>query len=97
MGLLTQGQYHLSDSKEIGEGGIRIVSPYALNKGQRIVLTFFVGPKRFITVTGSVVYAAPIALKGEAAYGVKFENLVFEGRRMIRDYIAMKTAEEVKL
>jgi hypothetical protein len=45
-------------------------------------------------VRGQIVYTLPGKTKAGPSFGIKFQNLPFEGKRMIRDYIAEKTSQE---
>ncbi|MCC6277629.1 MAG: PilZ domain-containing protein [Oligoflexia bacterium] len=94
IGLLVKGGYHIVNGIEIGEGGMLIMSPQALTSSSHIVLNFFVPERSFVTVTGEVLYSNAKPGADGVSVGVRFINLPFEGKRMIRDYIAEKTSAE---
>ena len=85
-------QTTIVQGREIGEGGVLIVSNEFLEKGCHVVLNFFMAKNRFVTVTGEIVYK--IENKQEL-FGIKFINLSFEGKRAIREFIADKSLMEV--
>ena len=64
--------------------------------GIDVVLNFFIPGRDFVSVRGQIVYSRPNKSDSTdgVSYGLKFHELPFEGKRMIRDYIAEKTAQE---
>ncbi len=95
LGLLHMARFELVTSAEIGEGGILFRSSKDMVIGQPITLSFFVPQKGFITVMGEILYKREQKNDGKSRhFGIKFLDLEFECKRMIRDYIALKTAGE---
>jgi hypothetical protein len=96
VGVLCGGDYAVEPCIEIGEGGMLFYTKRALKVGQAVVMNFYVPKRDFITVTGELIYKLQdkAETNSKVSFGVKFNNLSFESRRMIRDYIAEKTAHE---
>ncbi|MDZ4677928.1 MAG: PilZ domain-containing protein [Oligoflexia bacterium] len=97
VGLLAHAEYNIVHGIEVGEGGMLVESNGPIKNADHIVVNFYIPKKGFVSVTGVVVYIKPANEKRGPAYGVQFNNLTFENKRMIRDYIADKTSEEVSL
>ena len=92
LGLLVRGKYFLVEGVEVGEGGMAFACDMALDKGQKVVLSFFVPRQSFVSVTSEIIYLNPTPQrKGFITYGIKYVNLDFDSQRMIRDYIADKS------
>jgi hypothetical protein len=100
VGILVGGKYTMESGVEIGEGGLLLESKRDLKIGNNIVVNLFVPKGSFVTVTGQIIYVlAPkekLPVLKDPAYGIKFNNLTFESKRMIRDYIAEKTFGEAQ-
>lgn len=97
VGCLENGGYVMGNGVEIGEGGMKLESSQTMVMGQIVVVNFFIPQKDFVTATAEIVYTAentpPSQLR---TYGMKFVKLSFESKRLIRDFIAAKTALEAK-
>jgi Tfp pilus assembly protein PilZ len=93
VGVLASGEYYLSWAYEIGEGGMLIASQKPLTVGQRVVITFRIPDVVHKAVFGRVVYEKlHITHEGEGyRYGVAFENVDFETKRKIRNFVASAT------
>lgn len=91
IGILQSGTYDLGMAMEVSEGGMLIQGFRELDPSRSVVLSFLVPGKDFVMVRAKLIYK-----NSEGAYGVQFLNLRFENRRLIRDYIAAKSAEEAK-
>lgn len=96
VGVLCAGRYSVGQAHEISEGGMMFrVAPGAegepLKAGQSVVLSFQIPNRDFVTLTAEILYKVK-----DQSYGVKFLNISFERRRMIRDYISNKSIEEAK-
>lgn len=98
VGLLEGGKYTMEYGVEIGEGGLLLESERKLRVGTHVVLNLYINSGNFVSVTGEVLYLLPDAERqpgmAHGAFGIKFNNLAFENKRMIRDYIAEKTLDE---
>lgn len=96
VGLLHRGKYTLVQGLEIGEGGMLVKFPDSVKAGDIIAISFFISQKGFVVVLGEVVYQKPEPGQEDPSYamGIKFIDLEFEFKRHIRDFIALKTAEE---
>ena len=97
MGLLFRGAYDISQSVQIGEGGMLIRSPHAHKDGEKVVISFLVPGRGFMIVRAQIQYSLPDKKSGSAFWGVKFLNLSFENRRILRDFISAKTEAEALL
>lgn len=94
IGVLFKGQYRISESAQIGEGGMMISSDFALEENSWVVVSFMVPGRAFIIVRAQVQYLMPDAQTHEVMYGLKFLNITFDNRRKLRDFIAAKTEAE---
>jgi Tfp pilus assembly protein PilZ len=94
VGVLAQGDFNVITGMEIGEGGLLFQSAKDFQVGSEVVLNFFIPGRDFVSVRGQIVYTLPGKTKAGPSFGIKFQNLPFEGKRMIRDYIAEKTSQE---
>lgn len=95
--MLHRGKYLLTVGDEIGEGGMSLRSDVLLPIHDRVVVNYFVPQKGFITATGQILYV----IEGppgstSCLFGIKFDTFEFEKKRMVRDYIAHKTAQEAE-
>jgi hypothetical protein len=101
VGLLHKGGYAVVGGLEIGEGGMLVRFPDSVQIGDVVGLSFFIPLKGFVSVVGEVVYQRPELNtsidENTGTLGVKFMDLEFESKRFIRDFIALKTAEEAFL
>ena len=110
MGLLFDGEYQVVEGRQLSEGGARIVVPESLARrwmaGRSGTLTLILPDQpgvdheaqgqphdRAMVVRAVAIYQSPVA-EG-VAMGVKFSDLPFHYRRMIRNYVAAKSADEV--
>ena len=93
IGLLANGKYFLSWAYEIGEGGMLVASQVPLKIEQTIVITFRIPGVVHKVLMGKVVYEKlHVDSRGESyRYGVQFENVDFEVKRRIRNFVASAT------
>ncbi len=89
IGVLHKGEYAMSGAVEIGEGGMLLKPESTPVIGDLVTVNFFIPAKDFITVMGQIIYK-----RGTEFFGVRFLDLDFNSKRIIRDYIALKTAVE---
>lgn len=90
VGLLVAGEYTAAAvALELGEGGMMLQSPRPLEKGQNVVVTFRIRGVLQGVVRASVVYVLPAETLGDKEkYGLQFENLDFDVKRKIRNFVA---------
>ena len=95
IGLLYRGEYHLVQGNEIGEGGLSFKVNLA-NKTKHsnikeldiLNVTFQPIPGTFLIINAS---ARNVRVSGdEKIIGVQFENLSFETKRFIRNFITTR-------
>ena len=95
VGLLVNGVYLISESTQLGEGGMLIMSPQNLEIGQKLVVTFKLPDTNQAVVRGIIRYR--LEPKGDAkypCYGIEFINLDFNLKREIRSFVASKSENE---
>ena len=93
VGVLRLGQYQICRSKDIGEGGLGLISEQDLGQGQRILMSFQIpsaqGVKgEFISIIGTI-----LSVRTEGNHfvnGIAFDQLEFNYKRQIRSYVASK-------
>lgn len=95
VGCLLAGEYQLVKAHEIGEGGMAIELPVQVAKGTHLVATFKVGESHLTTAKAEVKFQAENGMT--YLTGVMFLNLDFSMRRHIRNYVAEKSSQELKL
>ena len=94
VGLLVKGEYFLSLAYEIGEGGMLISSPRDLIEGQKVVVTFNRPDIVSASVLSHVVYLQSKQETGtRRRYGLQFEQIDFEVKRKIRNFVASNAGE----
>lgn len=94
VGLLIHGKYHINFAIEIGEGGMLIYSDEALEKNNRLVVTFNIPFSLPVVATATVRYIMPPDERHERPrYGVYFEKIDFKTRRKIRNYVASEAED----
>lgn len=96
IGLLFRGKYDISESVQIGEGGMMIRSPHEHEEGDWVVLSFLVPGRAFVIVRGQVQFKGKDSSIGTPLYGIRFLNITFENRRVLRDFISAKTEAEAR-
>lgn len=92
IGLLYGGQYQISVSYEIGEGGMLIESQYELEIGNLILITFHIPGMLNTTCRAEIKYKS--SKTDNLVYGVEFKNLDFDVKRLIRKYVAQRSMDE---
>lgn len=83
--VLHQGEYHLAQAVEIGEGGMAIDVPAVLAPGDQIVVNFQIPDGDFVSLRAEVK-----AGEGTAC-GVEFRNIRFGQKRQIRTYVSARS------
>ena len=96
IGILVAGEYYLATSYEIGEGGMLVDCSVPLNKDDRLVITIRMPGVMQGVIMSKVVYILQPASKDEPIkYGLVFENVEFELKRQVRNFVAANTGEKV--
>lgn len=93
VGVLCSGQFSICTTKDIGEGGIAIISNQDFSQGQRILMSFQIpsgqGVKGdFISIIGTILSVRQIG--SYFLHGISFDQLDFNYKRQIRSYVASK-------
>jgi hypothetical protein len=89
VGVLFDGQYFICTSGEIGEGGMSILSDYALTEGRELVLNFQIPNGTFVTLRGLI--KTVIAKHGIVTHGISFEQIPLGFKRQIRAFVSTRT------
>ncbi|MBX3018136.1 MAG: PilZ domain-containing protein [Bdellovibrionaceae bacterium] len=97
IGVLSGGKYFMTTGFEIGEGGLSFRSEKVIRMGALVVLNFQVPEGEFISVRAEIRNTEVLAdtHPGEVVYGCAFENLVFERKREIRNFVTNRAESEV--
>lgn len=96
VGILCQGQYFISSSHDIGEGGMAILSAKALENGQRIVMSFQVPAvdirqRNFVSLIGTVVSSLSSKTSKDLFFqSIAFDELSPQQKKHIRSFVASK-------
>jgi hypothetical protein len=94
IGVLLHGTFTVQTSFQVGEGGMMISSAKPLVEGERLVISFFL-PGSAMIVVRSIVRSVVQAKPGQSErYGMEFENLGFQHKREIRNFVAAATRSE---
>ena len=90
VGVLFGGEYFICDSGEIGEGGMSILSEYALTEGRELVLSFQIPDGTFVILRGLIKSVNPH--KGMVTHGISFEEIPLAFKRQIRAFVSARTS-----
>jgi hypothetical protein len=93
VGVLASGNYFVSRSLQVGEGGMHLISEFVLEMNQLVVLSFQVPSGSLISVRAIVRY-----VKKDVAglhIGLQFENLDFQYKRELRNFVAAATQASI--
>lgn len=93
VGVLFDGQYIICQSGEIGEGGMSIMSDYALTEGRELVLSFQIPEGTFVTLRGTI--RSVTVSEGVAVHGIAFEQVPLAFKRQIRAFVSSRSASRV--
>jgi hypothetical protein len=88
VGVLTGGQYSITKSTEVGEGGISFNSEYALQLNDQVVVTFKVPGADFVAVRATIKNIRPAKQQGHNNYGCAFNNIEPDKKRLLRAFIS---------
>lgn len=106
VGVLSGGKYFMTAGFEIGEGGVSFQTRTPLKIGALVVLNFQVPDGEFISVRAEIRNSenppdmqvgadGRVTQDGLLVYGCSFENLRFERKREIRNFVTNRPASEV--
>lgn len=97
VGVLSGGKYFMTTGFEIGEGGLSFRCEKSIRVGALVVLNFQVPEGEFVSVRAEIRNSEvkPEVQEGEVIYGCAFENLVFERKREIRNFVTNRPESEV--
>lgn len=92
VGVLSQGQYIIGKGVEIGEGGMMVSLDIEISEDHKILLSFRIPEYGFVVTSAEIKNLK----HGNSRfnYGVSFEELAYENRKRIREFIAAKTEME---
>lgn len=88
VGVLFDGQYFTCVSGEIGEGGMSILSEYALTEGRELVLSFQIPEGTFVTLRGQI--KSVTAKDGVVTHGIAFGEIPLAFKRQIRAFVSAR-------
>lgn len=88
VGVLFDGQYFICNSGEIGEGGMSILSEYALTEGRELVLSFQIPDGTFVTLRGQI--KSVVAKDGWVTHGIAFDQIPLAFKRQIRAFVSAR-------
>lgn len=88
VGVLFGGEYFICDSGEIGEGGMSIVSEFALTEGRELVLSFQIPEGTFVTLRGLIRSVS--ASQGVVTHGIAFDVIPLGFKRQIRAFVSAR-------
>ncbi|HEY8269786.1 MAG TPA: PilZ domain-containing protein [Pseudobdellovibrionaceae bacterium] len=88
VGVLFGGEYLICQSGEIGEGGMSIISEYALTEGRELVLSFQIPKGTFVTLRGMIRSAKPS--QGVVIHGIAFDVIPLGFKRQIRAFVSAR-------
>ena len=95
IGVLWRGSYAISESVQIGEGGMLAAASFGFEIGDNVIVSFQIPGREFVVVKASVQYERQE--NGRKVHGLKFLNISFEQRRLLRDFVSAKTEAEAHL
>ncbi len=96
-GVLIGGVYHYGFSHQLGEGGLLLEIDLKLENEQRLLVNFHLPDRGLLVARGVVRYKMkePKSKSG-FAYGVQFDNLDFDIKRHIRNFVASQKTSIVQ-
>ena len=90
--LLHKGSYSTGKGREIGEGGMLVVSDSDFSQGDLVLVNFLL-PAAGICIVQAEIRSIRLE-DGTKHFGLLFLNLNYEGKKGIREFIAAKSEEE---
>lgn len=97
VGFLFNGEYHLVNSAEIGEGGLSFFSEKLFPIGEDAVLSFQVPGGSFISIRAEVRHSKSEMGGMQYIIGCQFKNIQFDTKREIRFYISSQSEKSLYL
>ena len=94
VGVLHRGEYAVARSYQVGEGGMMFSASQVLEIGQLVVATFYIQSETLVMVRGIVRSVVPAKGKLPLRFGIEFQNLEFQARREIRNFVAEATRND---
>lgn len=88
VGMLLHGQYSMQRTFQVGEGGMMVSAPCDLKMSEQIVVSFYLPSCGLVVVRGVVRSVIPESGEVAERYGIEFENLGFQHKREIRNFVA---------
>ncbi len=88
VGMLLHGQYSIQRTFQVGEGGMMVTAPRDLSIGEQLVVCFYLPGCALVIVRGVVRSVIPESGEVAERYGIEFENLGFQHKREIRNFVA---------
>lgn len=86
MSFICRGVSQVVDGVEIGEGGLSFKSDFILDKGQQLVVNFFLNEANFFSVAATVRNSSEVS--DHFIYGVSFDEVDISLKRKIRAFVA---------
>lgn len=89
IGVLFKGEYFITTSGEVGEGGISLNSEYIMDENQALVVTFMVPGGEPVSIRA--VIKSRNKSGSEFHYGLAFLDVDFRTKRQIRSFVSSRT------
>ena len=93
VGILARGSYFTGKSLQVGEGGMHLATEFILEMDQLIVVSFQVPNGSLISVRGKVRYVKKE--QNGLHVGLHFENLDFQYKRELRNFVSAATQASI--
>ena len=90
IGVLCGGDYIICEGGELGEGGMSILSEFALSNGQEVVVNFQIPSGNFISLRAQVVSAQKKMGDQLITHGLSFLQVDFSVKRQIRQFVSAR-------
>lgn len=95
VGCLFHGDYSVVRAQQVGQGGMSIVVGFETKVGERLVVSFRIPNGSLVCVRGIIRYRDQLEKQGHYGVGLQFENLDFQFKRELRNFVALATNENV--
>ncbi|MGE4133479.1 MAG: PilZ domain-containing protein [Bdellovibrionales bacterium] len=95
VGTLIKGEYSVSKSYQVGEGGMMISCTPEMVMNQRLVVSFHLPGNETPIIVGAITRSViPASNSYPVRYGLEFIGLEFSFKREIRNFVASATGME---
>jgi hypothetical protein len=94
VGVLYRGKYVVEKAFQVGEGGMMISCSQEMKVSDSLVVNFFLQSHVTVIVRGIVRNVLQAEGDLPARYGIEFQNLEFNSKREIRNFVASATLNE---